>query len=100
MGGPRSYEGRRLREAHRYLPISDHPVDLVAEDLAAVLAGLGVSPALLDEVVAAVDGLRDTCSPRQHRERRCPGRRVVAVGVDMDVVELSRRGPHVTANAQ
>jgi hemoglobin len=60
LGGPRSYEGRGLGEAHRHLPISDHHVDLVAGHLAAVLAGLGVSPALLDEVVAAVDGLRDT----------------------------------------
>ena len=35
-------------------------MDLVAGHLAAVLSGLGVSPALVDEVVAAVDGLRDT----------------------------------------
>ena len=60
LGGPRSYEGRGMAEAHRHLGISDHDVDLVAGHLAAVLAGLGVSPALVDEVVAAVDGLRDT----------------------------------------
>jgi hypothetical protein len=34
-------------------------VDLVAGHLAAVLAGLGVSPALIDEVVSAIDSLRD-----------------------------------------
>ena len=60
LGGPRSYGGRGMDEAHRHLGISDHDVDLVAGHLAAVLAGLGVSPALIDEVVAAVDGLRDT----------------------------------------
>jgi hemoglobin len=60
LGGPRSYEGRGMAEAHRHLGISDHDVDLVAGHLAAVLAGLGVSPALVDDVVAAVDGLRDT----------------------------------------
>jgi hemoglobin len=59
LGGPRSYTGRTLGEAHRHLGIGDHHVDLVAGHLAAVLAGLGVSPALIDEVVAAVDGLRD-----------------------------------------
>jgi hemoglobin len=60
LGGPRSYGGRGMAEAHRHLRIGDHHVDLVAGHLAAVLSGLGVSPALVDEVVAAVDGLRDT----------------------------------------
>ncbi|MGH3475388.1 MAG: group I truncated hemoglobin [Acidimicrobiales bacterium] len=60
LGGPRAYQGRGLAEAHAHLGISDHHVDLVAGHLAAVLAGLGVSPALIDEVVRAVDGLRDT----------------------------------------
>jgi hemoglobin len=60
LGGPRAYRGRGLAEAHARLGISDHHVDLVAGHLAAVLAGLGVSPALIDEVVSAVDGLRDT----------------------------------------
>jgi hemoglobin len=60
LGGPRAYRGRGLAEAHTHLGISDHHVDLVAGHLAAVLAGLGVSPALIDEVVSAVDGLRDT----------------------------------------
>jgi hemoglobin len=59
LGGPRCYEGRGLAEAHRHIAIDDHHVDLVAGHLAAVLAVLGVSPALIDQVVAAVDGLRD-----------------------------------------
>jgi hemoglobin len=58
LGGPTSYEGRGLQEAHTALAIDDHHVDLVAAHLAAVLLGLGVAPELVDEVVAAVDGLR------------------------------------------
>jgi len=59
LDGPRSFDGRRLADAHGHLRISDHHVDLVAGHLAAVLAGLGVLPSLIDEVVAAIDGLRD-----------------------------------------
>jgi len=59
LGGPNAYRGRELGEAHAHLGITDHHVDLVAGHLAAVLAGLGVSPALIDEVVSAVDGMRD-----------------------------------------
>ena len=58
LGGPRRDAGRGLTEAHRHLAIDDHHVDLVAGHLAAVLDGLGVAPALVDEVVTAVDGLR------------------------------------------
>jgi hemoglobin len=64
LGGPRSYGGRGMPEAHRHLGICDHHVDLVAGHLAGVLAGLGVSPALVDEVVAAVDRLRDAVLAR------------------------------------
>lgn len=59
LSGPGCYEGRGLAEAHRHIAIDDHHVDLVAGHLAAVLAGLGVSPALIDEVISAVEGLRD-----------------------------------------
>jgi hemoglobin len=59
LGGPRAYTGRRLGEAHRHLAITDRHVDLVAGHLAGVLAGLGVSPELIDEVISAVDSLRD-----------------------------------------
>jgi hemoglobin len=59
LGGAGCYEGRGLAEAHRNIAIDHHHVDLVAGHLAAVLAGLGVSPALIDEVVSAIDSLRD-----------------------------------------
>ena len=59
LGRRRSYTGISLAAAHRHIAIDDHHVDLVAGHLAAALAGLGVSPALIDEVVAAVDSFRD-----------------------------------------
>ena len=59
LGGPNAYQGRELGEAHAHLGITDHHVDLVGGHLAAVLAGLGVSPALIDEIASAVDGMRD-----------------------------------------
>jgi len=60
LGGPTSYQGRGLHEAHDALPIDDHHVDLVAGHLAGVLLDLRVAPELVDEVIAAVDGLRAT----------------------------------------
>jgi hemoglobin len=60
LGGPSNYQGRRLADAHQHLAIGDRHVDLVAGHLAAVLTELGVCPDLIDEVITAVDGLRDT----------------------------------------
>jgi hemoglobin len=60
LGGPASYQGRGLDEAHAALRIDDHHVDLVAGHLASVLLDLGVAAELVDEVIAAVDGLRAT----------------------------------------
>lgn len=59
LGGPRAYRGRSMADAHRHLDITDHHVDLVAGHLADVLTGLGVEPIVVDEVIAAVDSLRD-----------------------------------------
>jgi hemoglobin len=58
LGDPDGYDDAGLARAHRHLAISDRHVDLVAGHLAAVLAGLGVTPALIDEVVSAVDEIR------------------------------------------
>jgi hemoglobin len=63
LGGPASYQGRALDEAHATLRI-DHHVDLVAGHLASVLLDLGVAAELVDEVIAAVDGLRATVLSR------------------------------------
>lgn len=58
LGGPQRFSGRSLADAHSHLAIGDHHVDLVLGHLATVLADLGVAPALVDEVAAAVEGLR------------------------------------------
>ena len=58
LGGPREDLSRGMAEVHQHLPIDDRHFDLIAGHLAAVLAGLGVSPALVDDVVVAIDGLR------------------------------------------
>jgi hemoglobin len=60
LGGPVAYEGRGLHEAHAALTIDDQHFDRVAGHLAGVLLGLGVASELVDEVIAAVDGLRST----------------------------------------
>jgi hemoglobin len=60
LGGPRGYRGRSLGEAHAHLAINDHHVDLVAGHLVDVLVGLDVPQELIQEVVTAVDSLRDT----------------------------------------
>jgi hemoglobin len=58
LGRHRSYTGAGLADAHRHLRIDDRHVARVVGHLAAVLACLGVSPALIDEIVSAVDSLR------------------------------------------
>jgi hemoglobin len=65
LGGPAPYQGRGLHEAHAALTIDDHHVDRAAGHLAGVLLGLGVAPELVDEVIAAVDGLRATVLGRR-----------------------------------
>ena len=59
LGGSHCYEGRDLAAATVAGGSAITMLDLVACHLAAVLASLGVSPELNDEVVEAVDGLRD-----------------------------------------
>jgi methyl-accepting chemotaxis protein len=53
-GGPGRYDGRSIREAHQPLNLEQHHFDLVAGHLVETLKALGVSAALIDEVVAAV----------------------------------------------
>ena len=60
LGGPATYVGRALHEAHAELTIDDYHFDRVAGHLTGVLLDLGVAPELVDEVIAAVDGLRPT----------------------------------------
>ena len=57
-GGPADYDGREMVVAHAGRGIDDDAFDRVATHLAESLREHGVRPAEIDEVVAAVGGLR------------------------------------------
>jgi hemoglobin len=57
-GGPARYEGRDLAEAHRGLAITSADYERVVAHLAATLSSLGVDPAVIGDVAAALDGYR------------------------------------------
>ncbi|KRE30979.1 group 1 truncated hemoglobin [Agromyces sp. Soil535] len=56
MGGPVSYAGRDLREAHEGMSISPEDFVSVAEHLVTALTDAGVEPAIIDRVVATIAG--------------------------------------------
>ena len=58
-GGPAQYEGRELAEAHSGLGITSADFERVVAHLGATLAGMGVGPAVVGDVGAAVDGYRE-----------------------------------------
>ena len=61
-GGPNNYTGKSMREGHKHLVargLSDVHVDAVIEHLGATLAELGVQPPLIEQVAAALEGMRD-----------------------------------------
>lgn len=58
-GGPANYDGRELAEAHRGLEITSADFERVAAHLAATLADLGVQPAVIGDVGAAIESYRD-----------------------------------------
>jgi hemoglobin len=58
-GGPVQYEGRELAEAHKGLGITSADYERVVAHLGATLTGMGVEPAVVGDVAAAVDGYRD-----------------------------------------
>ena len=51
VGGPTTYEGRDLRDAHEGLPITDHHVRLVCDHLAAALEAEATAPSDVRVVV-------------------------------------------------
>ena len=65
LGGPRTYAGRRIREAHRGLGITAHHFGLIAGYLDSALATCGVSLALRGEVLGHVAALRDEVVERE-----------------------------------
>jgi hemoglobin len=54
LGGPVSYSGASMRDAHRGRAIAQRHFDLVAGHLIAALAGAGVPDATVAQIVAAV----------------------------------------------
>jgi hemoglobin len=58
LHGPARYPGRSMKEAHAGLGITDEAFNRVAEHLSQTLASLGVSLALVDDVIAAIAPLR------------------------------------------
>ncbi len=62
FGGPASYSGRDMREAHRHLVdrgLNDQHVDAVLELLASSLADHGVSQEDISEVAGIANSVRD-----------------------------------------
>ena len=57
-GGPAVYEGRDLAAAHRGLSITSADYERVVGHHAATLSALGVAPAVIGDVAAALDGYR------------------------------------------
>ena len=54
LGGPARYRGPSMKQAHAHLSIEQKHFERVAVHLSGTLAMLGVPPALMDEVMAAV----------------------------------------------
>ncbi|WP_438853452.1 group I truncated hemoglobin [Agromyces sp. M3QZ16-3] len=56
MGGPTSYEGRELREAHKGMGITEEDFGAVAQHLVTALSGAGVPADIIDRVVGVIAG--------------------------------------------
>ena len=74
LGGPALYKGADMKRAHARFPIQEKHFGQVAQHLAATLKGLGVSKALISEVMAAVGPLAadiiNTPTPRSSSSLR------------------------------
>ena len=58
FGGPNTYKGRSMKDAHDQLGITDHHFGRVATHLVETLQWAGVKQNLIDEVVALVAPLK------------------------------------------
>ena len=62
FGGPVSYSGKDMRQAHAHLVqrgLNDSHFDAVAENLAKTLQELGVDQSLIDQVLAVAESTRE-----------------------------------------
>ena len=59
FGGPNSYTGKDMREAHKHMNLNETHFDAVVENLAATLTELGVSEDDIGEVAAVAASVKD-----------------------------------------
>lgn len=59
FGGPNSYDGKSMREAHKRMKLNDDHFNAVAENLVATLVSLDVPQPLIDEVVEIALSVKD-----------------------------------------
>ncbi len=59
FGGPNSYTGKDMREAHKHMNLTEEHFGAVAEALVGTLNDLSVPQELIDEVVAVALSVKD-----------------------------------------
>lgn len=59
FGGPHSYSGKDMREAHKSMKLNETHFDAVVENLAATLTELGVGEAEIGEIAAIAASVKD-----------------------------------------
>lgn len=59
FGGPNSYSGKDMREAHKHMKLTDVHFDAVIENLAATLTELGVPDAEIGEIAGIGMSVKD-----------------------------------------
>jgi hemoglobin len=59
FGGPNTYSGKDLREAHKSMNLDDSHFGAVAEDLVATLEELSVPQESIDQIVSILGSVKD-----------------------------------------
>jgi len=59
FGGPNSYTGKDMREAHKHMKLTEEHFNAVAENLVATLKELSVPQDCIDEIVSIAVSVKD-----------------------------------------
>lgn len=59
FGGPNSYTGKDMREAHKHMNLNETHFDAVVEHLAATLQELGVGEEDINEIAGIANSVKD-----------------------------------------
>ncbi len=59
FGGPNSYTGKDMREAHKHMSLTEEHFGAVAENLVGTLQELSVPQSIIDEVVGIALSVKD-----------------------------------------